>query len=75
VSFAKPFRDNLKRVGIWIVEARKSKLSCNPFVRFFESSVVACVYPKYLSLRVVITISIAVLDCNLRFPVMNVIHS
>jgi hypothetical protein len=72
---AKPSRDELESVAdIWIVEAWKSKVGRNSLVRFLKSDSAARVHPEYMSFRVVTLISVAVLDCYLRFPTRQVIQ-
>lgn len=65
----KPSQDKLKSINIWIIETRKSKLPSNIFIPFLESSTVASMDPEYLCLWVAVSISVTVLDCDLRLPV------
>jgi hypothetical protein len=67
----KPFKDKLKSIDIWIIEARKSKFPSNIFIPFLKSGIVAGVDPEYLCLGMIVSIPVTVLDCDLRLPVIS----
>jgi hypothetical protein len=59
----------MKHIDIWIIDIRECKSSCDLVVSFREPRIAAGMDPKYVGSKVVVAISITILNYDLRFPV------
>jgi hypothetical protein len=58
----------VQHIGIGIIDARECESSCNLVISFPKSRIVASMDPKYIGFRMVVSISITILNRDLRFP-------
>jgi hypothetical protein len=67
-----PFRDKLEYVNVRIIPVRQAELPCNISVRLIHPIHSTSMYPEDMTLRMLISESIAVFDSDLGFPARHV---